>query len=84
MHGDHEIVANDWGGTCYTTPCNWPLNHFTDAGALALANCPRLARIESLDLSGNIGIGAAGRAALQNRFGKRLRLKDDWCDFDDY
>jgi uncharacterized protein (TIGR02996 family) len=48
-------------------------NPLTDAGARALARSPHLDRLTLLDLRG-VELGAGARAALQERFGGRLRL----------
>jgi hypothetical protein len=42
-------------------------------GAKALADSPHLPAIKSLELFGN-DVGAAGKAALQKRFGAALKL----------
>jgi hypothetical protein len=43
-------------------------------GAFSLADSPNLAGLKSLDLTGNPGIGPAGRAALIDRFGPTVLL----------
>jgi uncharacterized protein (TIGR02996 family) len=48
-------------------------HHVRDAGALALAESPHLTRLELLNLSSNC-VGEVGRAALERRFGDRVRF----------